>query len=121
VFEGFETFGEIACRSVGYADNVMIACFFECKHIFFTFGDDESGDGFLGYLQTKDQDQLAARRYLADQGISLKTAIEARIGCLTHRCYGKDEDNKSTGTMRHCVAYVSFLNGQPLRSGKSHR
>lgn len=64
--------------------------------------------------ETKDQDQLAARRYLADQGISLKTAIEARIGCLTHRCYGKDEDNKSTGTMRHCVAYVNFLNGQPV-------
>ena len=53
-FEGFETFGEIACSSVGYANNVMIACFFECKHIFFTFGDDESGDGFLGYLQRID-------------------------------------------------------------------
>lgn len=64
--------------------------------------------------ETKDQDQLAARRYLTDQGISLKTAIEARIGCLTHRCYGKDEDNKSTGTMYHCVAYVNFLNGQPV-------
>ena len=64
--------------------------------------------------ETKDQDQLAARRYLTDQGISLKTAIEARIGCLTHRCYGKDKDNKSTGTMYHCVAYVNFLNGQPV-------
>ena len=45
--------------------------------------------------ETTDQDQLTARRYLADQGISLKTAIEARIGCLTHRCFGKDEDNKN--------------------------
>lgn len=66
--------------------------------------------------ETTDQDQLTARRYLADQGISLKTAIEARIGCLTHRCFGKDEDSKSTGTMHHCVAYVNYLNGQPVNA-----
>lgn len=53
---------------------------------------------------------------LADQGISLKTAIEARIGCLTHRCFGKDEDSKNTGTMHHCVAYVNYLNGQPVNA-----
>lgn len=44
--------------------------------------------------ETNDQDQLAARRYLADQGISLEKAIEAHIGCLTHRCYGKDDEKK---------------------------
>ena len=66
--------------------------------------------------ETTDQDQLTARRYLADQGISLKTAIEARIGCLTHRCFGKDEDNKNPGAMHHCVAYVNYLNGQPVNA-----
>ena len=38
--------------------------------------------------ETSDTGQLAARRYLADMGISLKTAIDARIGCLVHRCFG---------------------------------
>ena len=66
--------------------------------------------------ETTDQDQLTARRYLADQGISLKTAIEARIRCLTHRCFGKDEDNKNPGAMHHCVAYVNYLNGQPVNA-----
>ena len=64
--------------------------------------------------ETNDQDQLAARRYLADQGISLEKAIEARIGCLTHRCYGKDDEKKSTGTLYHCIAYVNYVNGQPV-------
>ena len=31
--------------------------------------------------ETADPDQLAARRYLADQGISLKTAVSAHLGC----------------------------------------
>ena len=66
--------------------------------------------------ETADQDQLTARRYLADQGISLKTAIKAHIGCLTHRCFGKNEESKSTGTMHHCVAYVNYLNGQPVNA-----
>lgn len=65
--------------------------------------------------QTTDTDQLAARRYLEDQGISLRTAMEAHIGCLTHRCFGKDdEQKKSTGTMHHCIAYVNYVNGQPV-------
>ena len=67
--------------------------------------------------ETADPDQLAARRYLADQGISLKTAVSAHIGCLTHRCFGgkdgKDEKN-ATGTMYHCIAYVNYVNGQPV-------
>ena len=37
-----------------------------------------------------DPDQLAARRYLLDQGISLATAITARTGCLRHYCITKD-------------------------------
>lgn len=64
--------------------------------------------------ETTDPDQLAARRYLADQGISLKTAMDAHIGCLMHRCYGKEDDKKSGGTTYHCIAYVNYVNGQPV-------
>ena len=64
---------------------------------------------------TTDSDQLAARRYLAAQGISLKTAMDARVGCLVHRCFGKDEDRKkSVGTQYHCIAYVNYVNGHPV-------
>lgn len=68
----------------------------------------------IGDTETTDPDQLAARRYLADQGISLKTATDARIGCLMHRCFGKDDEKKSVGTMYHCIAYVNYVNGQPV-------
>lgn len=62
-----------------------------------------------------DADQLAARRYLTDQRISLETAIKTHVGCLTHRCFGKDEEEKkSTGTLYHCIAYVNYVNGQPV-------
>lgn len=73
--------------------------------------------------ETSDPEQLAARRYLADMGISLKTAVDARIGCLMHRCFGgKDgksgkgeKDEKSAvGMMYHCIAYVNYINGQPV-------
>lgn len=63
---------------------------------------------------TTDPDLLAARHYLADQGISLKTAMDMRIGCLTHRCFGKEENSKSAGGMYHCLAYVNYVNGQPV-------
>lgn len=56
--------------------------------------------------ETSDTGQLAARRYLADMGISLKTAIDARIGCLVHRCFGgkdsKDgKDKKNAAGMMY--------------------
>ena len=70
--------------------------------------------------ETSDTGQLAARRYLADMGISLKTAIDARIGCLVHRCFGgkdskdgKDKKN-AAGMMYQCIAYVNYINGQPV-------
>lgn len=70
--------------------------------------------------ETTDTGQLAARRYLADMGISLKTAIDARIGCLVHRCFGgkdskdgKDKKN-AAGMMYQCIAYVNYINGQPV-------
>lgn len=62
---------------------------------------------------TSDPVQQAARRYLADQGISLQTAIAARIGCLRHHCKGKNDKNTS-GMIRSCIAYVNYLNGQPV-------
>lgn len=64
---------------------------------------------------TTDPDQLAARRYLSDQSISLEGAIKMHVGCLTHRCFGKDgEDKKSMGNLYHCIAYVNYVNGQPV-------
>lgn len=73
--------------------------------------------------ETSDPEQLAARRYLADMGISLKTAVDARIGCLMHRCFsGKDgksgkgekDEKNAVGMMYHCIAYVNYINGQPV-------
>ncbi|WP_373733245.1 bifunctional DNA primase/helicase [Bacteroides heparinolyticus] len=64
---------------------------------------------------TTDADQLAARRYLAAQGISTATAMKARLGCLTHRCFGKEDDEKrGAGSMYHCIAYVNYVNGRPV-------
>ena len=65
---------------------------------------------------TTDSNQLAVRRYLADQGIDLQTAIGTHTGCLTHRCHNKDEDKKSGGTNYHCIAYVNYVNGQPVNA-----
>lgn len=64
---------------------------------------------------TSDPVQQAAQRYLADQGISLRTAIDARIGCLRHHCKGKSEKDTS-GMVRNCIAYVNYLNGQPVNA-----
>ena len=80
--------------------------------------------------ETTDTGQLAARRYLADMGISLKTAIDARIGCLVHRCFGgkdskdgKDKKN-AAGMMYQCIAYVNYINRfrlyQMLEPGFAH-
>lgn len=64
---------------------------------------------------TQDADQLAARRYLADQGISIETAMAARMGCLSHRCFGKEDDKqKSGGMVYHCIAYVNYVNGRAV-------
>lgn len=62
--------------------------------------------------ETTDPDQLAVRQYLKDQGISLPTAIRAQVGCLSHRCYGKDDNPaQSGGVTYHCLAYVNYVNG----------
>ena len=80
--------------------------------------------------ETTDRDQLTARRYLADQGISLKTAIEARIGCLTHRCFRQRRGQQKHGnhaslrslrqlperSARKCqISFVRSLNRQTHR------
>lgn len=65
-----------------------------------------------------DPDQLAARRYLADQGISLTTAIAARIGCLRHYCVTKDSDDKheQASSVFPCIAYVNYVDGRPVNA-----
>ena len=65
-----------------------------------------------------DPDQLTARRYLQDQGISLSTAIAARIGCLRHYCITKNSENKSeqASGMFPCIAYVNHVNGHPVNA-----
>lgn len=60
--------------------------------------------------------QLSVRRYLSDQGISLATAIGNRIGCLTHRCFGAEDEKKSAGSVYHCIAYVNYVNGQAVNA-----
>ena len=65
--------------------------------------------------ESPDADRQAALRYLAHQGISPATALAARVGCLSHRCYGKD-DKQSAGSVYHCIAYVNYINGQPVNA-----
>ena len=65
-----------------------------------------------------DPDQLVARRYLADQGISLATAIAAHIGCLRHYCITKDSEDKreQASTVFPCIAYVNYVDGRPVNA-----
>lgn len=65
-----------------------------------------------------DPDQLAARRYLADQGISLATAIAAHIGCLRHYCITKNSEDKreQTSSIFPCIAYVNYVDGRPVNA-----
>lgn len=52
--EGFETFAQVACRAGRYADDIVISRFHQYQHVLASFGDDESGDGFLFYQQRVD-------------------------------------------------------------------
>lgn len=65
-----------------------------------------------------DPDQLAARRYLTDQGISLATAIAAHIGCLRHYCITKNSEDKreQTSSIFPCIAYVNYVDGRPVNA-----
>lgn len=65
-----------------------------------------------------DPDQLAARRYLADQGISLTTAIAAHIGCLRHYCITKNSEDKreQASSIFPCIAYVNYVDGRPVNA-----
>lgn len=65
-----------------------------------------------------DPDQLAARRYLADQGISLATAIAAHIGCLRHYCITKNSEDKreQASGIFPCIAYVNYVDGRPVNA-----
>lgn len=65
-----------------------------------------------------DTDQLAARRYLADQGISLTTAIAAHIGCLRHYCITKNSEDRcqQASSIFPCIAYVNYVDGRPINA-----
>lgn len=65
-----------------------------------------------------DPDQLAARRYLADQGISLATAIATHIGCLRHYCITKNSEDKreQASSVFPCIAYVNYVDGRPVNA-----
>lgn len=61
---------------------------------------------------------MAARRYLADQGISLTTAIAAHIGCLRHYCITKNSEDKreQASSIFPCIAYVNYVDGRPVNA-----
>lgn len=65
--------------------------------------------------ETTDPDGQAAWDYLSEMGISRKTAALARVGCLTHWFANPDsKQEKSETTRRRCIAYVNYVNGQPV-------
>lgn len=66
--------------------------------------------------ETTDELQLAARQYLADQQISIETAMACHLSCAKKKCYGKDEQDKSGGTIRKCIVYLNFVDGQPVNA-----
>ena len=65
--------------------------------------------------ETTDEDEKAAWFYLSEMGISRKTAVEARVGCLTQKFIVPDskQENGET-TRRRCLAYVNYVNGQAV-------
>jgi twinkle protein len=66
--------------------------------------------------ETTDETQLAVRRYLADQHISIDTAMACHVGCAKKKCYGKDEKDKGGGMIRKCIVYTNFVNGKPVNA-----
>ena len=47
--EGFETFGQVACRPVGHADDVRVSGFIQGQHVLSSFGDNQAPDVFFGH------------------------------------------------------------------------
>ena len=65
--------------------------------------------------ETSDLDEQAAQCYLKEMGISLKTAVLAQVGCLTHRFADPNNKAEGGGTMRlRSLAYVNYVNGQAV-------
>ena len=64
---------------------------------------------------TTDLDEQAAQFYLSQMGISLQTAVRARVGCLTTRFIDPDSKAEEGGSMRlRSIAYVNYVNGQAV-------
>lgn len=65
--------------------------------------------------ETEDLDEMAAWHYLSEMGISRKTAALAHVGCLTHHFPNPDsKEENAGGTHCRCLAYVNYVNGQPV-------
>jgi len=64
---------------------------------------------------TVDLDEQAAQFYLHEMGISLATAVQAKMGCLTTRFIDPDSQAEDGGSMRlRSIAYVNYVNGQAV-------
>lgn len=66
--------------------------------------------------ETTDELQLAVRQYLADQQISIETAMACHIGCAMKKCHGKDDAEGSNGAIRKCIVYLNYVNGAPVNA-----
>ena len=65
--------------------------------------------------ETEDMDEKAAWLYLSEMGISRKTAALAQVGCKTHHFQNPDsKEENAGGTHCRCLAYVNYVNGQPV-------
>ena len=64
--------------------------------------------------QSEDLDEQAAWLYLNEQGISRNTAEKARLGCRTQSFTQTNKAGESTSSRYRCVAYVNYVNGQPV-------
>lgn len=63
--------------------------------------------------ETGDPVQLAARQYLADQQISLQTAVDCQLGCVK-KMFPKSEKDASSGAVYNSIAYVNHVNGKAV-------
>jgi len=66
-------------------------------------------------VETMDEDEKAAWRYLSEMGISRKTAVLARVGCTTAHFIKQDSMQENPeGTHCRSLAYVNYVNGQAV-------
>ena len=59
--ESLETFGKVACRAVGYADDIRVARLAQSQHIPFPFGDNQARNILFGNQQRVDTVDVVRR------------------------------------------------------------